>query len=160
MSDLDRDSHYQQECDRRDKMWWQSQDSEHREWMEEYNKRIDKLHTGETEMNVNELYPSKFLKSSDLKGHKIRVVIESIVNEEVQEGKTKPVIYFKGKDKGLALNKSNAMIIASVYSPETDGWVGKEIVLYSGKVQFNGQMVDSLKVEIPQREANPDDVGF
>lgn len=107
-------------------------------------------------MNINEQFPSKYLKASDLKGAKVRVTISRVEAEEVGDGK-KPVAYFVGKDKGLVLNKTNAMIIASQFGPETAGWEGGEIFVYPGKTQFNGQMVDCLKVEPVLREPGADD---
>lgn len=109
-------------------------------------------------MNINEVFPSKYLKASDLQGKAVKVVIDRVTIEKMGED-NKPVLHFKGKEKGMALNKSNAQMIAAVYSPETDGWIGREIKLYTGKVNFNGQMVDSLKVEVipPVADAGPDD---
>ena len=107
-------------------------------------------------MNINEVFPSKYLRASDLAGKSVKVKISKVAIEKMGED-NKPVIYFEGKQKGMALNKSNAQMIAAVYSPETDGWVGKEIKLYAGKVNFNGQMVDSLKVEVIPPSDGPDD---
>lgn len=98
-------------------------------------------------MNINEVFPSKYLKTSDLNGKSVKLIIDRIELEEIGDGK-KPVLYFSGKNKGLVLNKTNANIIAGSYSPNTDGWVGKEIRVYPSKVNFNGQMVDALKVEV------------
>ena len=108
-------------------------------------------------MNINDVFPSKYLKASDLQGKAVKVVIDKVTIEKMGED-NKPVLYFKGKDKAMALNKTNAQMIAAHYSPETNGWLGKEIKLYAGKVNFNGQMVDSLKVEVvPQVADGPDD---
>lgn len=108
-------------------------------------------------MNINEVFPSKYLKASDLQGKAVKVIIDKVTVEKMGED-NKPVLYFKGKEKAMALNKTNAQMIAAHYSPETDGWVGREIKLYAGKVNFNGQMVDSLKVEVVPRVAEgPDD---
>jgi predicted hydrocarbon binding protein len=99
-------------------------------------------------VNINDQFPSKYLKASDLKGKKIKVTISEVGKEEVGDG-NKPVLYFVGKDKGMVLNKTNAMTIASSYGPDTDKWEGKELCLYSAKVNFQNQMVDSLRVEVP-----------
>ena len=109
-------------------------------------------------MNINNEFPSKYLKAGDLNGKSVKVIVDRITKEKMGED-NKLVIYFTGKEKGMVLNKSNAQMIAAVYSPETDGWVGKEIRLYAGKVNFNGQMVDSLKVEVipPQHNDDPND---
>jgi len=105
--------------------------------------------------NINDLYPSKFLKASDLQGRSYKVIIDRTAVEKVGQDQ-KLVVYFKGKQKGMVCNKSNAMMIAGVYSPQTDGWVGKEIKIYPGKTQFNGQVVDTLKVEVIPAETGAD----
>lgn len=101
--------------------------------------------------NVNDAFPSKYLKASDLKGRKVPVQISHVTTEKVGDD-TKPVLYFVGKEKGLVLNKTNAMTIAATYGGEFDGWGDKPIVLYPGKATFNNQVVDSLKVEVPAPE--------
>lgn len=98
--------------------------------------------------NVNDAFPSKYLKATDLKGRKIQADIDRITTEKVGDD-SKPVVYFAGKEKGLVLNKTNAMTIAAGYGPEFDGWLGKSIFLYSAKVNFNNQMVDSIRIELP-----------
>lgn len=101
-------------------------------------------------MNINDMYPSKYLKASDLQGREARVSISHIIDEQV--GQTaddrKPVLYFQGKQKGLALNKTNAGIIAHYYGPETDGWAGKPVILYEAMVPFNNQMTPAIRVRI------------
>ncbi len=99
-------------------------------------------------MNINDQFPSKWLKASDLQGKEIVVTIDRVAMESMQEGQgeTKPVIYFAGKEKGLVCNKTNAGAITAAYGQETDGWHGKKIVLFSQKVSFQGQITDGLRV--------------
>lgn len=104
-------------------------------------------------MNVNNVFPSNYLKAADLQGRTVKVKIERIEMEDMGNER-KPVITFAGKQKGLALNKTNAQIIASAYSPETDGWIGKDIELRPDKTQFNGQLVDCIRVQIPAPPAD------
>jgi len=99
-------------------------------------------------MNINESFPSKFLKASDLKGQTVAVTISHVGIEEVGE-EQKPVLYFKDKPKGLVLNKTNGMVIADRFGPETDGWADAEIELYPTKTPFQGQMVACLRVQLP-----------
>jgi len=99
-------------------------------------------------MNINESFPSQYLKAGDLQGHSVAVSIEKVGEETVGED-LKPVVYFNGKDKGLVLNKTNAMTIAARYGPETEGWANAEIELYPDKTNFQGQMVDCLRVRLP-----------
>jgi hypothetical protein len=45
--------------------------------------------------------------------------------------------------------------------PETDDWAGKKVILYTAKVSYQGQMVDGLRIEIPQDFAATDaDIPF
>lgn len=116
---------------------------------------------GVSAINVNDVFPSKYLKASDLQGRTVKVQIDTVAVEEIGKDR-KPVLMFTGKQKGLVLNKSNAQIIASVYSPETNGWIGRDIELRPDKVAFNGQMVDCIRVQIPAPPADDfnDDPGF
>lgn len=102
--------------------------------------------------HVDLLYPSKYLKSADLRGRAVTVTIASITpQEELQMAggrkDKKPVLYFEGKEKGLVMNKTNARAIAKVYGPELTSWFGKKIVLHSVKVECKGESVDAIRVD-------------
>ena len=97
-------------------------------------------------MNLDQMYPSKWLKASDLQGQTIPVVIMRVVMEDVGDEAGKPVAYFQGKEKGLVLNKTNAMSIGVVHGQETEGWVGKTIELFPTVVMFQGQNVPAIRV--------------
>ena len=105
-------------------------------------------------MNINEVFPSKYLKSADIKGRPpLSVVIREVTLEEMAEGEHKPVLYFQGKQKGVVLNKTNSAMIAHTHSPETDNWIGKTILLRSEPVSFGGKIVDSIRVACAQGRA-------
>ena len=106
-------------------------------------------------MNINDVFPSNFLKASDLNGRKLKLIIASIEMTDIGSDK-KPVIFFEGKQKGLVLNKTKASVLASIWSPETNGWIGKEVAIYPTKVQFQGQTVDSIGVEPVAQMADED----
>lgn len=111
-------------------------------------------------VNIHDVFPSNYLKASDLQNRTIKVTIDNVQVEEMGKDR-KPVLRFVGKQKGLVLNKSNAQIIASVYSPDTNGWLGRDIELRPDKVPFNGQMVDCIRVQIPApRVEDSEDPGF
>ena len=82
------------------------------------------------------------------------MIIASIGEEELG-GEKHLVVYFRGKQKALVLNKTNASYLAAAISDETDDWPGHEIVLYPTKVNFQGKMVDAIRVEMPRRPAVP-----
>lgn len=97
-------------------------------------------------MNMDEAFPSKYIKASDLRGQKHKLTIASLEMNEVGSD-MKPIVYFDGREKGLVLNKTNAGIISSKFGPESDGWIGKEVVLYPTQTQFEGKTVPAIRVE-------------
>jgi len=115
--------------------------------------------------NVNEMYPSssQYLKADDLKNREVTVTIASNEIAEFDNGK-KVVLKFSGKEKGLTLNKTNAMKIADAYGDDVEGWKGKEIIMYPDKTDFGGKMVDCIRVRMPLQSAGggdfSDDIPF
>src|SRR5690349_2468362 len=99
-------------------------------------------------VNINNEFPSKFLKSADLGGNIAKVTIDKVVSEEIG-GDRKLIIYFQGKTRGMVLNKTNARTIAEAYGDETEQWAGAPVEIFSMKVDFQGRMVDGLRVRIP-----------
>ena len=104
-------------------------------------------------MHMNEIYPSKYLRAADLDGKEVPVEILQVEMETFPgEDRPKPVLTFKGRDKGLVLNITNARAIAKRYGDETRDWEGGEIVLITREVDFKGETVEAIriKVEAPQ----------
>ncbi len=99
-------------------------------------------------MNINEQFPSLYLKSSDLAGQMVKVQISDVKSEEIGTDR-KMIMYFVGKQKGMVLNKTNAKTLAEQFGDETDNWIGAQIEIFSMKVDYQGRMVDGLRVRIP-----------
>lgn len=102
-------------------------------------------------MNIDDAFPSKYLKASDLPENGTQsATIEKVTIEEVGRNKDKkPVIHFDNLDKGLVCNKTNANTIAKIAnSREFEDWTGKTIHLYRAEVEFGGEMVESIRVKI------------
>lgn len=98
-------------------------------------------------MNIHDAFPSKYLKASDLKGQHITVTIDRVEFESM-DGKQKPIVYFKGKEKGLVLNKTNSNAIEGMTgTPETDEWAGVRVALFATKVEYQGKRVDAIRIE-------------
>ena len=103
-------------------------------------------------MNINDTFPStsNFLKKEDLT-KPVKVTVESIdLMEFEQDGKPqrKLILAFKGKEKALACNKTNARTIAAMHGDETDNWIGKEITLYNDPtVSMGDQVVGGIRVQ-------------
>lgn len=100
-------------------------------------------------MRVSQAFPSNYIKAADLQDRSVRVTISGYKMEAIGEDQ-KPVLYFKGKEKGLVMNKTNANNIAAEYGDDMDMWQGKEIVLFSAWVDFQGKSVEAIRVRKPQ----------
>lgn len=108
--------------------------------------------------NYEEVYGSggKHLKADDLKGRAIKVTISGVEITEFKEGK-KLVLNFKGKEKGLVLNKTNAKIVGKYFGQDYDKWGGKEIEIFPTETEFNGQLVPCIRVRVEVKSASKDD---
>jgi hypothetical protein len=104
-------------------------------------------------MKISEEFPSKYLKSSDLKGQEVRVLMANVEREEIGQEK-KLVLYFKGKEKGIVLNKTNANTIGDFYGDDSDDWYDQPLILFSIRTEFQGKPVDGLRVRIPTARDN------
>lgn len=100
-------------------------------------------------MNINDVFPSNYLKASDLGQSQPVVTIDRVEVEPVGRGKEmKPVVYFAGKQKGMVLNKTNSKKIAEISgSMDTDDWHGVQIRLFATEVDFQGDTVEAIRVK-------------
>ena len=99
-------------------------------------------------MQINEAFPSKYLKASDLQGRNVTVKMDRVEFEVISNDK-KLILYFQGKQKGMVLNKTNANNISKIYGTDTDAWAGQEIVLFEAMVDFQGETVPAIRVKAP-----------
>lgn len=102
-------------------------------------------------MKLSEAFPSNYLKSDDLQGRDVSVVIAGAALEKVGSD-TRLVLTFRGKSKSMICNKTNAGRIAYMYGDDTDNWVGQEIIITSEFVEYQGKTVKGLRVRPPQRQ--------
>lgn len=102
--------------------------------------------------DVRTMFDKAYLYAFDLQGRDVTVTIEKVTGGTLtgtggQKAK-KPVLFFKGAKKGLALNITNAKTIAAMYggSFKSEDWIGKRITLYPTTTQFGGQTVECIRV--------------
>ena len=103
-------------------------------------------------MDVRELYPSRFLAAFDLRGKTVTVEIDRLTLEEMfvpgeQEMTHKPVLWFAGKQKGLVLNKTNALAVASHHGPDTEAWQGRSVQLYPTQIRAFGKTHEVVRIK-------------
>lgn len=99
---------------------------------------------------VNKMFPSKYLKADEFTEDGQVLTIRTVKEERIGQGKDaddKWVLYFDEVEKGLVLNKTNTGIIADLYGDDTDEWEGKLVTLYATEVQFQGEMVDAIRIK-------------
>ena len=93
--------------------------------------------------NLNELFPSEYLRRSDLQGKTWTMVVSSVEVKLMRskfsnEDEWKAVLHFEGAQKGLVLNKTNAVKMAALARDESfEKWTGLRVALvpsmYKGK---------------------------
>lgn len=101
--------------------------------------------------HIDLLFPSRYLKGADLRGKDVTVTIETIEprHELARTDNTKehkPLMRFRGAEKGMVLNKTNAKTIASIYGNEVLAWVGKPVTLYCAQVSAFGATHDAVRI--------------
>jgi len=87
----------------------------------------------------DELYPGRFLKAADLKGAKVTVKIADVSLEELigdKGAQVKGIMKFDGKEKALALNKTNGICLKEMFGKKLPVWIGKRVTLFAGN--WNG----------------------
>ena len=104
-------------------------------------------------MRMNSVFPSKYVKATDLEGKPTLWTMSHIEMETMGFGddrKTLPVLYFKDVDRGLVLNRTNNNTIVDAYGDESDDWAGKPIVLVPTPVEYAGKVTDGIRVRLPK----------
>ena len=114
--------------------------------------------------HVDLLHPSKYLKGAELQGKTVTVVIDGIdphADLRKTDGTTehRPLLRFKGKEKMMVLNRTNAQAIARMHGAEVKGWIGKAIKLRAEKVTAFGKEWDALRVVAERKGKQQDDDG-
>jgi hypothetical protein len=109
------------------------------------------------QVQKDDVFPSKYLKHSNLQGKPTTATIDRAVLETLKspEGKTqdKVVLYFAGAKKSLPLNVTNFDAVADICGADTDDWPGCQIELYPSKTQMGGKTVDCIRVRPPTKSA-------
>lgn len=99
-------------------------------------------------MNVNDLFPSNFFRASDFPSPRL-LTIRSVELRDIDD-EDKGVIYFDEDKKGLALNRTNANTLTVLFGEETDGWSGRDVVLYQDDTMFKGRPTKGIRIRPPK----------
>jgi uncharacterized membrane protein len=110
-------------------------------------------------MNIRELSKSRYLTKEDV-GAGMLVTVKGgdweTVSATGQPEETKWVCYFNEVEKGIVINPTNGHLMAMVTgSEDSDGWIGKKIVLYTDPTVTNkqGKIVGGIRIRAPKGQA-------
>ena len=105
-------------------------------------------------LRVSDMHESAYLGKKEL-ANPIRATIETVYMDEMNDGKTEPVMSFTDRGiKPMVLNVTNRCALRDAYGDECDGWRGKSVEIYHDpSVMHKGQRVGGSRVRIPSGPA-------
>jgi hypothetical protein len=106
---------------------------------------------------LNDMFPSKYLKAADI-DQDYEVEISQVTKETLGQGDDKEdkfIVHFSEFDKGLVLNKTNANLIAAQHGDDTEGWLGRKVVLTVEDVAYQGKIQPAIRIKRPARPVAP-----
>lgn len=94
-------------------------------------------------MNVNEMFPSKYIRGSDLKEPTL-VTITGVKAERIYkpgQGQVDGyILYCEKSSKGIVLTRPLALgIAAALNEMDTDKWPGRQVILYPQPMTVAGR---------------------
>jgi hypothetical protein len=101
---------------------------------------------GAYKMKSTDAFPSKFMKSADVKTAPMVAIVSYVTQETVgQDKRTKPVIYLE-HGKPIVCNKTNFEAIEAAFG-DSDNWPGHKIKIYCAATSFQGKRVDGIRID-------------
>ena len=104
---------------------------------------------GDDTVRASDMFPSKYLKSSDVKDKPVTATISHLTQELVGQGKDaerKPILHFEGSVKPLILNKTNAVTIEQAFG-DSDDWPGHRVRIGCVETSYAGKAIDGIRVK-------------
>jgi hypothetical protein len=110
-------------------------------------------------MRASDAFPSKYLKSSDVKSKQQIATISSLETEEVgQDKKEKPVLHFENGVKPMVVNRTNFETLEEAFG-DSDDWPGHKVKIFCARTSYQGKKTDGIRVEpIVPKPALKDDL--
>jgi hypothetical protein len=100
--------------------------------------------------SIDDIYTGSSLTAKDLKGRTVKLTIKTVVSKRFDDGGVKLILSFEETDRTLVLNKTNAKRIAESHGKVWTRWDGKVIKIHPERVEFKGDIVDAIRVDLPE----------
>jgi hypothetical protein len=108
-------------------------------------------------VDVNEIYKSNsdYIKAEDIGNNMWTMTIKTADVKRFDDGSCKIILTFHGWEKCLPLNVTNARAISEMHGHNSDAWIGRQIMLMSMPVDYQGKTVLGIRVRAPVPVAAP-----
>jgi len=103
---------------------------------------------GKAMAKISEIFPSKYLKASDLQGNEHKIIIDGVMTERFGDD-TKPVVSFRGWKKTCPINKVVSLFLADALGDDADSWVGKAAIIFPTTQPFQGKSFPVVRFRMP-----------
>jgi hypothetical protein len=95
-------------------------------------------------------FPSNFLKANDLDDGPMTLTISDIHTEKMQDGNSKPCVFFKEDKRALVLNVTNKNFLkALTKSNEPQDALGLRVMLVQVEAEYQGKPCKALRLRKP-----------
>src|SRR5262245_63464995 len=100
--------------------------------------------------SFDDWYPSAYLRADDVIDKPMVLTISSIQLEKMQDGKQKPVVFFKEERRGLVLNVINKnFLVMLTRSKDPADAVGQRVSLVALEAEYQGKPCMALRLRRP-----------
>lgn len=107
--------------------------------------------------DISEVYgaQNEFLKAEDIGNQFWTFTIRAYEVKKFNDGTSKIFLTFNEWDKGLPLNVTNARAVAELYGHNPNAWVGRQIMLFTMMVDFQGTKKLAVRLRAPMQMGQP-----
>src|SRR5262245_44203028 len=106
--------------------------------------------------SYDEWFPSNFLKADDLDEGPVTLTITDIHPEKMQDGNSKPCVFFKEDKRALVLNvtNKNSLVLLSKSKNPRDA-IGMRVMLVQVEAEYQGKPCKALRIRKPPTLGGP-----
>jgi hypothetical protein len=103
-----------------------------------------------TMTTYDDWYPSNYFKADDVFDNPMILTIADIHPEKMQDGKSKPCVFFKEDKRGLVLNITNKnFLVMLTRSRDPADAVGQRVMLVAVEAEYQGKPCMALRLRRP-----------